>query len=220
MQDASDLKAAEPESMSAFVYADLRQKLIIGELKPAERLSIRKLAEEYAFSAMPVREALRQLASENALVGAARKAYRVPDLTPTQAADLFYIRAVLEGAAAETAATRLKQADFDFLSRMTEKMEQTWVERDPVAFLLANHRFHSRIYGVAGNNALKAIMDGLYVQTGPWLAHGIVNLVNPDNWMSDHNGIINALRTRDAATARRLMEEDARWGVDLFRGVD
>ncbi len=219
MQDAQKPKTAEPRNLSSFVHADLRRKLITGQLKPAESLSIRKLAEGYAFSTMPVREALRQLASENALVGAARKAYRVPDLSSAQAADLFHIRAVLEGAAAEAAAMHMNNADLDFLSRMTKRMEQCRVQRDPTAFLLANHRFHNCIYDRAGNDAMKAIIDGLYVQTGPWLAHGIVNLVNADNWLGDHNEIIDALRTRDAATARRLVEEDVRWGVDLFRGV-
>ena len=82
-------------NLSANVYADLRLKLIVGDLKPGETLSIRTLADEYDHSAMPVREALRQLSSEGALVGEAKKAYRVPDLSPNEAAKLFYVRAAL-----------------------------------------------------------------------------------------------------------------------------
>ena len=55
-------------NLSAKVYADLRLKLIIGDLKPGETLSIRTLAEEYDHGSMPVREALRQLSFEGALV--------------------------------------------------------------------------------------------------------------------------------------------------------
>ena len=48
-------------NLSSKVYADLRLKLIIGNLKPGQTLSIRTLAEAYDHGSMPVREALRQV---------------------------------------------------------------------------------------------------------------------------------------------------------------
>ena len=85
---------------------------------PGEGLSIRKVAEEYKVSAMPVREALRQLALEQALISAAKKAYRVPDLTAGQAADLFFVRSILEGAAAEIATAKATKDDFKLLEKL------------------------------------------------------------------------------------------------------
>ena len=69
----------------------------------------------------------------------------------------------------------------------------------------------------AGNAAMQAIIDGLYVRTGPWLAHGIVNLVKPDHWLGEHTRIIDALQNRDGQKARELMEKDAKWGSDLYQ---
>lgn len=206
-----------PGNLSARIYSDLRMRLVVGELRPAESLSIRTLAEEYGVSAMPVREALRQLASEDALIGAAKKAYRVPDLTPDEAANLFFVRSILEGAGAEIAARNARDVDFKALERLASDMERAWEKRDPGKFLLANFRFHRRIYGLAGNAALQSTIDALYARTGPWLAHGIVELVNPDKWLGEHPEIIDALRDRDAARAKLLMEEDAQWGVELYR---
>lgn len=206
-----------PENLSNKIYAGLRMDLIVGDLQPAMKLSIRKLAERYGVSAMPVREALRQLATENALIGATKKAYRVPDLTSAEASNLFFVRAVLEGAAAEIAAERVKDSDFDVLNSFTVKMEDAWNIRDARTFLAANFGFHSHIHGLTNNDALQSMIESLYVRTGPWLAHGIVNLVNPDNWMGEHTEIIDALRNRDGKTARRLMEEDAEWGVQLYQ---
>lgn len=217
MDKAVTPENSAPENLSARIYSDLRLKLIVGELRPAESLSIRTLAEEYDVSAMPVREALRQLASEDALIGAAKKAYRVPDLTPDEAANLFFVRSVLEGAAAEVATENMRESDIKMLEKLARDMEKAWEKRDPSMFLLANFRFHSRIYGVTGNTALQSMIEAMYVRTGPWLAHGIVNLVNPDHWLGEHPDIIEALRKKDAAEARRLMETDAQWGVDLYR---
>lgn len=207
----------DPETLNATVYADLRVKLITGQLKPSEAVSVRKLAELYGVSTMPVREALRQLASEGALKSAARKAYRVPDLTPKEASDLFFVRGVLEGAAAEIAAQRMTKRTLAVLEAAVKKTHSCLEKRDVSAFLLANFEFHSAIYDRADNTTLALSIDRLYVQTGPWLAHGIVNLVDVDNWLGEHGLIIEALRTADSKTARRLIEEDAFWGVDLFR---
>ena len=217
MNSPDTLEMSAEGNLSAGIYADLRMKLIVGDLQPAEPLSIRTLAEDYNVSAMPVREALRQLASEDALVGAAKKAYRVPDLSPQQAANLFFVRSVLEGAAAELAAQNMRKGDFKVLAKWTEEMEQAWAKRDASTFLRANFSFHNFIYKRSGNAAMQSIIDHLYARTGPWLAHGIVNLVKPDHWLGEHAGIIEALRNRDGAKARQLMEADAKWGSDLYQ---
>lgn len=207
------------ENLSHQVYSDLRMKLIVGDLKPAEAVSIRTLADEYGVSAMPVREALRQLASEQALIGAPKRAYRVPDLAPGEAANLFFVRSVLEGAAAEIAAKNVRPRDLKQLDRMAKEMEKAWVDQDARALLLVNFRFHGLVNNLAGNDALLSMIEGLYVRTGPWLAHGIINLVTPEHWLGDHVEIIAALRRNDGQAARRLMEEDARWGANLYQSI-
>ncbi|WP_299844528.1 GntR family transcriptional regulator [uncultured Roseovarius sp.] len=217
MNQALKPDISAPANLSAGIYSDLQRKLIVGDLRPAENLSIRTLAEEYKVSAMPVREALRQLASEDALIGAAKKAYRVPNLTSEQAADLFFVRAVLEGAAAEIAAERVSEADIKILRKHNIDLEAAWGKQHASDFLFANYQFHRHVYSLTGNSALQSMIDALYVRTGPWLAYGITNLVKPDKWMGEHDHIITALGQRDKAETRRLMEEDARWGVELFR---
>lgn len=209
----------DPDTLNASVYADLRVKLITGQLKPSETVSVRKLAELYGVSTMPVREALRQLASEGALKSAARKAYRVPDLTAKEASDLFFVRGVLEGAAAEIAAQRITERTLSEMEIAVGKTFACLEKRDALGVLLANYEFHSAIYQCIDNSALALSIDRLYVQTGPWLAHGIVNLVDADNWLGEHGLIIEALRRGESKTARRLIEEDAFWGVDLYRHI-
>lgn len=209
----------DPEALNATVYADLRIKLITGQFRPAQAVSVRKIAEAYGVSTMPVREALRQLASEGALKSAARKAYRVLDLTAKEASDLFFVRGVLEGAAAELASQRMTNAILSQLEAAVRRTHICLEKRDASGFLLANYEFHSGIYQSSDNNALALSIDRLYAQTGPWLAHGIVSLVDPDNWLGEHELIIDALKNADAKTARKLIEEDAFWGVDLYRGL-
>src|SRR5690242_10891056 len=50
---------------SNLVYADLRSRILSGELEPGTRLVIRKIAERHSVSDIPVREALRLLEKDN-----------------------------------------------------------------------------------------------------------------------------------------------------------
>ena len=204
-------------NLSSNVYSQLRLKLITGDLKPGEPLSIRRLANEYNYSAMPVREALRQLASEDALVGAAKKAYRVPDLSSEEASKLFYVRAALEGASAEIAAKKVLKKDIKYLQSLSLNMDFAWKKNDASSFLEQNFLFHSYIYSMAQNSVLERMAENLYIRTGPWLAQGIKNLSNSNVWEKSHDGIIKALSEKDSVLARKLIEEDSSWGKQLYQ---
>jgi DNA-binding GntR family transcriptional regulator len=217
MNIAQQNTSKTPENLGTRIYQDLRWQLIVGDLLPGDAVSIRKLAEQYNVSAMPVREALRQLATEGALIGAAKKAYRVPGLGPSEAANLFFIRAVLEGASAEIVASGQRSVNFSKLRVLAKKMDVAWQNSDSKGFLLNNFHFHSLIYKKTGNADLGSLIEDLYVRTGPWLARGIIALSVPEDWQSDHAEIVDAIEAFDPVRARKLMEEDARWGMRLYR---
>ncbi|MCR9125117.1 MAG: GntR family transcriptional regulator [Rhodobacteraceae bacterium] len=217
MHNHSEKFPDPPRTLSATVYDDLRARLLVGRLLPGDTISIRTLAAEHGMSAMPVREALKQLALERALTGALKRAYRVPDLTCGEAANLFQIRAVLEGGAAEAATPHLSARDLETLRRRTRQMDVAWHKQDAIRFLEANFRFHALIYSRARNDALLDLIENLFVRTGPWLAKGILSLDKPEDWLGEHEAIVAALERGDAALSRRLIEEDARWGMSFFQ---
>ena len=204
-------------NLSHRIYADLRLRLIAGDLAPDDALSIRTLAEEFDVSAMPVREALKRLEVEKALTGAAKRAYRVPVIQPKAAADLFFVRATLEGAAAELAVDRLTAADLKRLAAYSDAMDAAWREENPRSVLLNNYRFHALIYRSSGNPDLSELAEMLYARSGPWLAKAIRDVADRADWKSDHRHILDALEARDAPLVRRLIEEDVNWGTAFFR---
>lgn len=218
MNKATALLPDPTKSFSVRVYEDIRTRMIVGKLLPGDTISIRTLAAEHGMSAMPVREALKQLAMEKALSGAAKRAYRIPDMTPREASNLFEIRAVLEGGAAESATPNMTAKDFVELKKLSAAMEAAWPVGDATRFLEANFGFHSLIYSRAGNQDLCDLIANLLVRTGPWLAGGILSLTRESDWLGEHDMIIAALESGDSARARALIEEDARWGMTFFRG--
>lgn len=205
------------ETLSKAIYSALRARLILGDLPPGAPLSIRTLAEDFGTSAMPVREALRQLASEQALIGAAKKAYRVPDLRPVEAANLFFLRSILEGAAAELSVAHMTESDLSELERLAGETKRAWAAGDPRGYIKANFAFHSAINARADNADLLAMIDGIYARTGPWLAHGAQKIIEIDRLEDGHAAIVAACQARNAKEVRRLVEEDAQWAIKLFQ---
>lgn len=205
------------ENLGQKVYAELQLRLIVGDLAPDDTLSIRTLAEEFGVSAMPVREALKRLEAEKALIGSAKRAYRVPVITPRAASDLFFVRATLEGAAAELAVGHMTPARLAQLAAHSDAMEQARRGGDARALLLDNFRFHSLIYRSSGNPDLSELAEMLYARSGPWLARAIRDMADHADWGSDHRKIIDALAAGDRSLVRRLIEADVNWGTAFFR---
>ena len=92
------------------VYQQLRQALMNGQFNPAQSLTIAGLAETFGTSNMPVREALRRLAAENALEIASNGSARVPVVTAARLDDLCRARIAVEALATELGAPRLTGA--------------------------------------------------------------------------------------------------------------
>ena len=211
------VKTRQNGNFSEQIYADLRLRLIVGDLAPDDSLSIRKLAEEFGVSTMPVREALKRLETEKALVGSAKRAYRVPDISAEEAENVFFVRATLEGAGAEQAIKYLTAADLMRLRRFALKMDEAWERLSAHDFLLNNFHFHSLIYRSTRNSDLSEIAETLYARSGPWLGRAIRELAEKQDWANEHHDIVDAFEAGDKARVRQLIEADVNWGSTYFR---
>ena len=123
----------------------------------------------------------------------------------------------MEGASAEIATKTVEKKDIKYLSLLSSKMDGAWKVNNAGKFLENNFLFHSHIYAMANNSVLEKMAENLYIRTGPWLAKGIKNLSRSNAWEKSHDGIIDALSSRDSVLARRLIEEDSSWGKQLYQ---
>ena len=215
MTDATPLK--DP-SLSDKVYAELKHRLMLGKVHPGQKLSMRKLAAEFGTSPMPVREALKRLASEHALESEAAKAFNVPDLSAKRAADLFELRALLEGSAARAALPRLTKARLTKLTKLNARISKHLTTQDAAAYMADNHLFHFTIYGRADNPDMVFMIEQLWMQTGPSLRLGLERRTDTaPQWNAEHTPLLEALHAGDADAVERSMQNDIAWGAEFYR---
>jgi DNA-binding GntR family transcriptional regulator len=97
------------------VYTELKRRILNLDLTPGERLYEPALAESLEVSRTPLREAIRRLTTENLLEQQPTGGVVVPRLDPREIAELYDVRASLEGLMAREAARRATPEDLAML---------------------------------------------------------------------------------------------------------
>ena len=102
------LPPAEDEALSQAeaAYRQLRDKLIMLEIRPGEPINDGQLAAELGFGRTPVREAIKRLEVDHLVVSYPRRGTFATTVDFTELADVSEIRELLEPLAARRAATR------------------------------------------------------------------------------------------------------------------
>jgi DNA-binding GntR family transcriptional regulator len=215
----SSLTPVESATLGLRIYRGLRDYLMAGQLQPGQKLTLRELAAALNVSPMPVREAVRRLATEGALETLPNRRIRVPVMTRARFRELLRIRLALEGIAAEEAARRIRTEDIDRIEALNAEFTREMGRRqaDGARLFRINKDLHFILYEAAAMPVLLATIEGLWLQIGPLLHLSLRTRANskgrnpsPD-W---HKRLVRGLRRRDGAAARRALEGDLRSAGD------
>ncbi|WP_428658462.1 GntR family transcriptional regulator [Reyranella sp.] len=201
-------KASDDTSLRSHVYDWLREALTAGRFTPGQKLSFRFIAGTVGVSLTPVREAIRRLVAEGAFEMRPNRSVRVPLMTRDRILELRDIRLALEGLAAEKAAAVATREQAARLRRIANELLAARSRGDTAADRAKIREFHFALYAIAGQPTLLRVIEGLWLQTGPYM-----NLLYPDFVASPRGPerrlrIIKAVAAHDAVAARRDIEGD------------
>lgn len=193
----------DPEVAKHGIYKEVRRAIIMGHLEPGERLSMSDLAEHYATSVTPVRDALQMLSQEGLVTIKPRSGYFVTRLTLKELHDLLELRQILELASVERAAERITPEQL----RRLETVHAGYTGDDDKSYdryTDENRRFHTLIAEGSGNGKLAEMLGHLHDR----LARFMVIRHAGQDMMLTHARIIEALQAGDAAAAREAMLDE------------
>lgn len=139
----------------------IRDAIISGDLAPGERLNLDELAERLGVSRMPVREALKQLATEGFVTFFPYRGVEVSALSADEIEELYAMRVLLERRTVERAATRLDAATLEEMREILERMDAAIAAEDTLLWLKLNEEFHRRINNASGWPRMVEMVDML-----------------------------------------------------------
>lgn len=197
-----------------YVLGVLRRAILNGELKSGSRLVQAELAAMLDVSTTPVREALRDLATEGLVQFDPHRGAIVAELSSDDLHDIYEIRMVLEPLAMRQAVPNISDALVARLRKLHASME---AEPQSVDWVDRNRVFHMAVYETAASPRLASIIRNL--QDASVMYIGSFLQQEPalrDDANHDHARILDALEKRDVEAAVAAVEDHLRTSIDAF----
>ena len=135
-------------TVRARAASELRDRILLGRLRPGARLDLDEITDEFGISRTPVREALLELSYEGLVSVTPRSGITVLGITPEDAVDNFAVLATLAGKAAEWATARITEPERAHLHELASDV----VRADDI--VAANWRFHRALNLASGSPRL------------------------------------------------------------------
>jgi DNA-binding GntR family transcriptional regulator len=203
-----------PRTADGVAAAELRAAIVRGDLAPGQKILQEATAQELGLSLIPLREALRTLASEGIVVYEPQKGYFVATLPVERIRELYLARNVLEAEVERLAVPRIDTGALETMRAQVRLQRRAVVERDAVEMIAANRTFHFAIFELSENSWLLRFVTQLWDALDPyrvlsyrrmWLAKDEEEL--PDEILAEHEAILGALEAGDADLALSLLSE-------------
>lgn len=150
---------SELGSRTAVAYAQIRDRIISGELTPGTWLRERELSSELNVSRVPVREALLQLEADGYTTTGPRHGAVVRQMTIQDVNEIFDIRLSIEVSAASIAARQVASgASPERLLKIMAAAESLVGSDDEDLRAKTNVAIHDEIFRLTGNELLTSVI--------------------------------------------------------------
>jgi DNA-binding GntR family transcriptional regulator len=197
-------------------YARLRDMILYGHLAPGAPVTIQGLIGDLGAGMTPVREAIRRLTAEGALLPQGNRRVAVPQLSAELLDQVAFARLTIEPNLAARAAGRLTPAQIDRLEAIDAKVNKAIEAGNLPDYLTANHAFHFALYEAADAPVLLDLARSLWLRAGPSL-RAVIDRFGRETAPDLHREALAAMRTGDAKALAAAIERDIQQGVDHVR---
>ncbi|MEA2154261.1 MAG: hypothetical protein QOE11_401 [Solirubrobacteraceae bacterium] len=200
---------ARAVSQAERVYAQLRERLLRGDLPVGRRLVEQQLAAEFNTSRTPVREALRRLEGDGHIVrdpggGVCPSAPSVKSMR-----ELSEGRVAIEVLVARRAATSGDRGRIEAIEQDWRALHAAWLDsrslpRGP-EFVHADEGFHRQLAAASGNDVAEVLLGDLNDRIRILRIHDFTTDDRIGATIAEHLEILASVLARDADAAAAFM---------------
>lgn len=194
------------------VYRRLRHAIMVGAIPPGTPLTMRGLAEALNVSPTPIREAMRRLTSESAVLEKSNRRFQIPIMERGRFDDLIETRILLETHAAQRSLPFVSQVAIDHLAQIDTQMDQVVASQDYDRLTLLNHAFHRYLYLINPNHSVMPLIESTWLQLGPFQRQ-VLTGINTYYVIDRHKEILAALAASDSAALCTAITQDIQDGI-------
>ncbi|GAA1057241.1 GntR family transcriptional regulator [Agromyces luteolus] len=182
------------------VGIEIRRAIILGRLKPGDKLTETQLATSLGVSRPTVREALNQLTREGLIVQEPYRGLRVADVTKEQIRDIAVARVGLDMLAIDAILADQTGRRMQIVEEGWEQFERYAFHPDPVVQHEAHLAFHRQIWAASENYLLLKLWPVTEAHITLAIAEDQTARDDPERAHRVHADLMVAIRTKDRDT--------------------
>ncbi len=190
------------------VYTYLRNAILSGVFPPGYHLSeteMKDLEERLGAGNSKIREALLRLAANHLVQYKPEEGFTVAILELNDLREIYFLRSILEGAAARLACEKLTAGEMQKLANLVDQMEKSLANNEIAQLSLLNTDFHETIYASANSPRLYKMIvqlwNGFFHASISYLAQRAPQSVK------EHRAIFEAVKQRDGEKTEKIIRQ-------------
>ncbi|MEU6602841.1 GntR family transcriptional regulator [Streptomyces flaveolus] len=189
------------------VEAELRERVLRGDLAPGDRLPEVQLAEELGTTRFAVRSALQSLEARKLVERIPNAGVVVARLDYDRLQEIYDVLELLEGLAARLAAQKSRPADLVELQELFAEgggLDEAAENGDIDVFLAAIDRYRDTVIKLAGQGFLAEMLASVRDQSHLLRRRILMTPGRMQESLAEHRMVIDALMRGDAEGAEQL----------------
>lgn len=140
------------ELVSEIICRRLRTDIIVGKLKPGDRLVELEIAKQFNSSQAPVRESLQRLQEQGLVKMVKHTGTFVSEISIEEMKELFELRSLIEKNAVENATYMMREEDELDLKASVSRMLEAASESDLYKLIECDMEFHQKLIQLSGRD--------------------------------------------------------------------
>lgn len=204
----SPAEAPQTTLLKENLAAELKEAILDGRLVPGDRVVEGRWAKEFGAAQASVREAINLLITEGFLIKDAGRSARVVVYQEKDVADIYAVRAAIEGLAAQLAC--LNRADLSPVEAALEAMFAAVQSREMKTLVRSDLDFHLGLIQAAANPPLAEIGRRLLFPLFAFVQMKVLcSRQRPEAWLDDlqyHRLILQVIREGNPSLANEFVQ--------------
>lgn len=191
------IKNSDSVNLTQAAYTIIKEKIVNGELKQGEFISISAMAKSLNISRTPVTNACQKLEHDKFLMIVPKQGVIIKVITIDDAREIYELRAAIETYSAKYSFSSFTQEDITYLKNSYSKQVCAVEKKDFHAFMSEDTIFHKYLVSKYENAQFFSVLNVLFDRG---FLIGLKSCKNPlrlDESLREHKEIIDCLTKGD-----------------------
>ncbi|QDC25714.1 GntR family transcriptional regulator [Georgenia yuyongxinii] len=201
-----DINTPERVTTTSQAYNAVLTAILDGSLKSGQSLSLKGLSDSLGMSAMPIREALRQLEGIGVVEIIPHRGARVRPLSLDDLVDTYDARIPLERALIRRTAARMDDATAVRARAALDRQAEALATGNFAAARSAHEDFHLTLYRAAESPWLFRLCKQVWLNSERYQALTMTEYAHVHERRLEHQAILDACQTHQPDKAEKALE--------------